>query len=105
MITYNGKQITEEEFATISNEIEDLDIEIKASKKKEPMEKLNYRFNKRVKSECEALSEMLTGHNQSDVARAAIALGISQIKKALKDGERQANGIVHIGKLRHDLLK
>lgn len=105
MFTYGDVELTKEEFDKMMENSEELDIEVNVKQKKEPMEKLNYRFNKSVRSECEAISEILACHNQSDVARAAIALGIAQIKKALNDSERQANGLVHIGKLRHDFLK
>lgn len=105
MITYNGKQITEEEFAAISIEIDSLDIEIKASKKKHPMSKLNYRFGRGVQAECEAIADMFEAHNQSDIARAAMALGLKELRAKAEEDLKFANGLVHIGKIRHELFK
>ena len=105
MITYGDVELTKEEFDKMMENSDELDIEIKVKQKKEPMEKLNYRFNKGVKKECEALSELFDCHNQSDIARAAIAFGLSKIKKASEEDLQKASGMVHIGNVRHKLLK
>jgi hypothetical protein len=105
MITYNGMQITEEEFESISANLDNLNIEIKASNKKSPMEKLNYRFGKGVQKECEALAEVFEVHNQSDIARSAMAIGLRELRKMIDKDLVMANGLVHIGKIRHDLFK
>ena len=105
MITYNGVQITEEQFESIASNIDNLDIEIKASSKKSPMEKLNYRFGKGVQIECEEIAEMFESHNQSDIARSAMALGLRELRKMIDKDLTMANGLVHIGKIRHDFFK
>lgn len=105
MITYNGIQITEEEFESISSEIDNLDIEIKATVKKPPMEKLNYRFGKGVKSECESIADMFESHNQSDIARAAMAIGLREVRAMIEKNPTMANGMIHTGKIRHELFK
>lgn len=105
MITYNGNQITEEQFATIQNDLDSLDIEIKASKKKTPMGKLNYRFGKGVQSECEAIAVMFENHNQSDIARAAMTIGLRELRARAEEDLKFANGLIHIGKIRHEFFK
>lgn len=105
MFTFGDVELTKEEFDKMMENSEGLEVEVKVKQKKEPMEKLNYRFNKGVQRECEAISELFDCHNQSDVARAAIALGLAQIKALAKESNRKANGMVHIGKMRHDFLK
>lgn len=105
MITYNGKQITEEEFESIAANLDDLDVEIKATKQKRPMSKLNYRFGKGVQAECEAIAETLDAHNQSDIARSAMAIGLRELRKLVENDLSMANSLVHIGKIRHDLFK
>lgn len=105
MITFGDVELTKEEFDKMMESSSEIDVEIKVKQKKEPMEKLNYRFSKGVQRECEAISELFEYHNQSDVARAAIAIGITKIKEAIKKDSNHANGIIHIGKLRHDFLK
>lgn len=105
MITYNGVQITEEEFESISSEVDNLDIEIKTTAKKSPMEKLNYRFGKGVQLECEEIADMFEAHNQSDIARSAMAIGLREMRKMIDKNPTMANGLIHIGKIRHDLFK
>lgn len=105
MITYNGMQITEEEFESITANLDNLNLEIKSTSKKSPMEKLNYRFGKGVQTECEAIAEMLEAHNQSDIARSAMAIGLRELRKLIDKDLVMANGLVHIGKIRHDLFK
>ena len=105
MFTFGDVELTKEEFDKMMENSEGLDVEVKVKQKKEPMEKLNYRFNKGVQRECESLAEMFDCHNQSDIARAAIAIGLNQIKTLANECNRKANSIVHVGKIRHDFLK
>lgn len=69
------------------------------------MSKLNYRFGRGVQSECEAIAEILDDHNQSDIARSAMAIGLRELRKLIDKDLVMANGLVHIGKIRHDLFK
>lgn len=105
MFTFGDVELTKEEFDKMMENSEELDVEIKVKQKKEPMEKLNYRFNKGVQRECESLADMFECHNQSDVARAAIAIGLAKLRSLAKEETRKANGMVHLGKIRHDFLK
>lgn len=105
MITYGDLELTKEEFERMMESSEELDVEIKVKQKKEPMEKLNYRFGKGIQSECEEIAEMFDAHNQSDIARSAMALGLSELRRVIEDDLTKANGLVHIGKIRHELFK
>lgn len=101
MIKFNDVELTLEE---VNNMIaSDESFSVTAKGKKKPMQKLNYRFSNSISEECESIAEQFEAHNQSDIARAAMALGLRKLKEALKnEGEQHCNGLIHIGKMRHD---
>lgn len=104
MIKFNDVELTIEEVEAMFDSEDSFSVEIKTPKSdKKPMQKLNYRFSSSISKECESLSIQLDAHNQSDIARAAMAIGLHKLKTILeKEGEKQCSGHVHIGKMRHD---
>lgn len=85
-----------------------LDLEKKKSKK-EPMSPLNYRYLTSTKKEIEDLSFNLSSPtkkwSESEVARAAMYLGMKQIQEVLDQDKTQANSLMHIIKLRLKFFK
>lgn len=77
--------------------------------KKSPMEKIHYRFNSQTKSEISELAFNISSKNskwsESDVARAAMYIGMKQIKEVLEHDKKQASGLMHIIKLRLKFFK
>ena len=93
-----------------SKKISELRVELEQiKKKKEPMCALNYRFKKETKTEIEDLALNLSSVNrkwtESDVARAAMYLGIKQIMEVYEHSQKQANGLMHVIKLREKFQK
>lgn len=102
MIKYGDVELTMEELLQMIADDSDYNVEIK--KDSSPMQKLNYRFSKGVPAKCEDIASQFECFNQSDIARAAIAIGLNQIKYHMKKNPDKAGGFIHIGKIRHDLL-
>lgn len=102
MITFGDIELTMDEFLKMISEDGSYNIEVK--KDSSPMQKLNYRFSKGVQAKCEEISSQFECFNQSDIARAAMAIGLNQIKEHMKNEPSKASGFIHIGKLRHDFL-
>ena len=77
--------------------------------KKSPMEKIHYRFNSQTKNEISELAFNISSKDskwsESDVARAAMYIGMKQIKEVLDHDKKQANGLMHIIKLRLKFFK
>lgn len=99
-------EITESLLEAIAHiESERVKLEREKSEKKEVMETLKVRFPSSINSGCEMISEEFDNWNKSDVARAAMYLGLKQIKEVLDRDPNKANGLMHVIKLRTDLLK
>lgn len=101
---------TTKELLEASKKIGDLRVELESKKnKKQPMGPLNYRFKKSTKSEIEDLSCKLSGvhrsWNESEVARAAMYLGLKQLREIYDHDKKQANGLMHIIKMRMGFIK
>jgi hypothetical protein len=82
--------------------------EIAAKKEKPNKAKLNYLFSPSTSEMIKALAEdgMLGGcHSESDIARAAMHIGLSKIYELLRQDKQKASGIIHIQKLRDKLSK
>lgn len=72
-------------------------------KKKSVKKRLNYLFSSKSQSDIKALAgqSCFDGlHNESDIARAALRLGLKQLQEALADDPKRASGLIHIQKLR-----
>lgn len=94
------------------NELQDAKAELDKAKadgiKKTLKQKLNYLFSPSVKSRVNKLSssKFTDGFNDSDVARAAMYIGLSQLEEAVKEkDERRVRGLLHLAKLRSSLGK
>lgn len=101
---------TTKELLEASKKIGDLRVELESKKKKkQPMGPLNYRFKKSTKSEIEELSCKLSdvhrNWNESEVARAAMYLGLKQLREVYDHDKKQASGLMHIIKMRIGFIK
>lgn len=94
-----------------SAQIESMRAELAASKKskKDTMKSLNYRFPSSAKTGCEMMAEKVSNAdlkwNESDIARAAMYLGLQQLNEVFDRDEKKLNGLMHIIKMRAALGK
>ena len=75
----------------------------KEGQKKPNKAKLNYLFSKKTSSDIKSLAFNVgfNGvHSESDIARAAMRIGIKALQEALAEDAKRASGLVHIQKLR-----
>lgn len=84
--------------------------ELGSGKKSKPtMKPLNYRFQSGVKSSIEDLSFNLSSDahkwSESEVARAAMYLGLKQLEEVYSNDKKQATGLMHVIKLRLSFFK
>ena len=82
---------------------EAVEQEKKKGKKKPSKAKLNYLFSKKSALDIKEITEKIGFdgiHNESDIARAALRIGIKSLQDAIEDDPKRASGIVHINKLR-----
>ena len=94
------------ELLEASAQIESMRAELACKKrKKQVMKTLRVRFPSSVNSGCEILSDEFDNWNKSDIARAAMYLGLQQIKEVLDRDPKKANGLMHVIKLRAALGK
>lgn len=80
-----------------------VDSEKKQGKKKPNKSKLNYLFSKKTTLQIKELAsnDVFDGvHTESDIARAAMRIGIKAIVDALDNDPKYASGLIHIQKLR-----
>lgn len=102
---------TTKQLLEASKAIGQVRAELEASKsKKQPMTALNYRFQNIAKEQIKNLSRDLSlgdGKNwsESEVARAAMYLGLKQIREVQDEDKKQAKGLMHIIALRMKLIK
>lgn len=91
--------------------VEDMRAELSAkkNKKKETMKPLNYRFPTSAKSGCEMMADksesLELNWNESDIARAAIYLGLQQLNEVYERDGKKFNGLMHVIKMRAALGK
>ena len=105
MFSETTKQLLE-----ASKKISLLRTELELNKpKKQPMSSINYRFKQSTKSEIEGLSFDLSNvhrnWSESEVARAAMYLGLKQLREVYDHDKNQANGLMHIIKMRMGFIK
>ena len=82
---------------------ESIEQKKREGKKKPNKSKLNYLFSKKTSSDIKDLAFNIGFdgvHSESDIARAAMRLGIKALQEALEDDAKRASGIIHIQKLR-----
>ena len=82
---------------------ESIEQKKKVGQKKPNKAKLNYLFSKKTSMDIKdlAFNVGFNGvHTESDIARAAMRIGIRAIQEALEDNPKRASGLVHIQKLR-----
>lgn len=97
---------TTKQLLEASKAIAHVRAELEASKsKKQPMSALNYRFQSIAKDQIKELSRDLSlgdgkDWSESEVARAAMYLGLKQIREIQDDNKKQAKGLMHIISLR-----
>lgn len=75
----------------------------KEGQKKPNKAKLNYLFSKKTSSDIKSLAFNVgfNGvHSESDIARAAMRIGIKALQEALDEDAKRASGLIHIQKLR-----
>jgi|GEM_PF-4968127 len=87
--------------------MEQLKAELAAKKasQRPNMDTLKVRFPSSVHSGCEMLADKMDNWNKSDIARAAIYLGLQQLNEVLERDAKKANGLMHIIKIRAQLGK
>lgn len=89
-------------------QIEELRAELAAKRamQKPTMETLKVRFPSSIDSGCEMLADKMDDKwSKSDIARAAIYLGLKQINEVLERDPKKANGLMQVIKLRAALGK
>lgn len=103
-------EITNELLAATA-QVEEMRAELAAKKrsKKEVMKPINYRFPSSVKSGCEMMAENVADSdfawNESDIARAAMYLGLQQLNEVYERDNKKLNGLMHVIKMRAALGK
>lgn len=101
MFSETTKQLLE-----ASKAIGQVRAELEAKKlKKQPMSPLNYRFQNTAKFKIKDLSDSLSigegkDWSESEVARAAMYLGLKQIREICDEDKKQAKGLMHIISIR-----
>ena len=89
-------------------QIKELQAELDAAKnyKKPTMKPLKVRFPSSVESGCEMLADKINEQwSKSDVARAAMYLGLKQLNEVSEMGDKKVNGLMHIISLRYKFQK
>lgn len=77
--------------------------EEKKKKSKKKKRKLHYLFSDKSHDDIVKLSKsqsMNNLFNESEIARAAMYIGLQSIKDAMKDDPKRARGLIHISKLK-----
>lgn len=77
----------------------------KKAKQKQTMSPINVRFPSSVESGCKMLDEKMENWNKSDIARAAMYLGLKQLNEVMTHDPKKANGLMHLIKMRAALGK
>ena len=90
-----------------SEHMDDVRAELAAKKrkKKQTMSPLNVRFPSSVESGCNMLDQSMENWNKSDIARAAMYLGLKQLNEVMNHDPKKVNGLMHIIKIRAALGK
>lgn len=77
-------------------------------KKVQPMEKIHYRFPAKTKSECAKLAKSLSfdgfDYSESEVARAALHIGLQELERVKQKDKRCAQSLMKIIGMRHKLF-
>jgi hypothetical protein len=83
-------------------EIEDIRAKEKKKKKKPLKQRLNYLFTKKSSSDIKDIAEnpLMEGFSESEIARAAMYIGLSEIQKAIEKDRKHARGLLHISRLK-----
>lgn len=78
------------------------DLQSKSKGKKPTKQRLNYLFTKKSGDDIKKLAadSRILQFSESELARAAMIIGLSEIEKALDDDAMQAVGMLHIAKLK-----
>lgn len=91
--------------------LDQLKAELEAKKAEKERNKktarpLNYRFYPTCKDDIKRITDRFHGSfNESDVARAAIMIGLQEIERLQSENMQQAKGLLHIQKLKVQLQK
>lgn len=99
---------TTKELLAARDQIKVLKAELEAAKtkKKATMETLKVRFPTSIHSGCDMLADQYDWQwNKSDVARAAMYLGLQQLNEVGESGFNRINGLMHIINLRMKFQK
>lgn len=93
-----------------SRELAETRLEINRKKGKSPnMEKIHYRFPTKVKYSCEEMSANLSTEEkewtESDVARAAIYIGMKELQAVYDEDKVVARSLMHLLSIKAKLFK
>lgn len=93
-----------------SRELAETRLEINRKNGKSPnMEKIHYRFPTRVKYSCEKMSNNLSTNDkewtESDVARAAMYLGMKELEAVYNEDKVVARSLMHLLAIKAKLFK
>jgi len=102
---------TTEQILDSIQHIEQMKAELEAQKaekqrKKKTAQPLNYRFHPSCKDDIKRVTDGFHGKfRESDIARAAIMIGLQEIERLQSENMNQAKGVIHIQKLKVQLQK
>ncbi|AUR84942.1 coil containing protein [Vibrio phage 1.064.O._10N.261.52.E2] len=93
---------TTKELLEARKQIKELKAQIAAEKTKKPtMKPMSVRFHSSAESGCEMLANKYDWQwSKSDIARAAMYLGLKQLNEVSNMSEKQLNGLMHVINLR-----